>query len=132
LLPGGTEGRRMDVLPNCWAARNFAGVPRWAPPVPTADRIPDLVRRAFYEMRTGRPGPVMLEVPADVAIEEMPDDQFNYQPAKPLRSLGDPDDVRAALDALLAAREPVIHAGQGVLFADASAELLELAELLQI
>src|SRR5437016_185163 len=62
----------------------------------------------------------------------MPDEQFNYQSAKPLRSLGDPDDVRAALDALLAAREPVIHAGQGVLFADASPELLELAELLQI
>ncbi|HEY3118145.1 MAG TPA: thiamine pyrophosphate-requiring protein [Chloroflexota bacterium] len=132
LLPGGTERRRMDVLPNFWAARNFTGVTKWATTVPTADRIPDLVRRAFYEMRTGRPGPVMLEVPADVAVEEMPDEQFNYEPAKPLRSMGDPGDVRSALDALLAAREPVIHAGQGVLFADASAELVELAELLRI
>ena len=68
LLPGGTERRRMDVLPNFWAARNFAGVTKWATTVPTADRIPDLVRRAFYEMRTVRPGPVMLELPGDVAM----------------------------------------------------------------
>src|SRR5688572_28969484 len=50
-LPGGTERRRAEILPNYAAARNFAGVTKWATTVPTADRIPHLVRRAFYEMR---------------------------------------------------------------------------------
>jgi acetolactate synthase-1/2/3 large subunit len=132
VLPGGADRRHLDILPNFAAARNFAGVTKWATTVPTADRIPLLVRRAFYELRTGRPGPVMLEVPSDVASEEVESPALDYVPARPLRSLGDPADVRAAVTALLQARAPVIHAGQGVLFADATDELLQLAEMLQI
>ncbi len=132
VLPGGTERRRADIAPNFSAARNFAGVTKWAHTIPTADRIPHLVRRAFFELRTGRPGPVLLELPADVATEEVEQPELEYVPAKPARSLGDPEDVRAAVTALLAAKSPVIHAGQGVLFANATDELLQLAEMLQI
>ena len=131
LLPGGTERRRIDTLPNFWAARNFAGVTKWATTVPTADRIPLLMARAFYELRTGRPGPVLLEVPGDVATEEV-ENPAPYQPARGLKSMGDPADVREAARVLLAARAPMIHAGQGILFAAATDELVELAELLQL
>ncbi len=129
LLPGASDRRRLDVQPNFWASRNFAGVTKWAATVPSADRIPDLMRRAFYELRTGRPGPVLLEVPHEVAAEEVAD--FDYRPTKGRRSMGDPQDVRDAATALLGAQAPLIHAGQGVLYSDATDELVELAELLQ-
>jgi acetolactate synthase-1/2/3 large subunit len=129
LLPGASDRRRLDVSPNFWASRNFAGVTKWSATVPSADRIPDLMRRAFYELRTGRPGPVLLEVPHEVAAEELA--EFDYKPSKGHRSMGDPQDVHDAVAALLAAHAPLIHAGQGVLFSEATSELVELAELLQ-
>src|SRR5439155_10938140 len=131
LLPGASDLRRLDTLPNYWASRNFAGVTKWSATVGNADRIGHLMRRAFYEMRTGRPGPVMIEVPHEVMSQEV-EGEFDYRPAKPLRTLGDPNDVRDAIGVLLRAEAPVIHAGQGILFSRASQELLEFAELLQI
>lgn len=131
VLPGASDRQRLDVLPNFWAARNFAGVTKWSTTIGSAARIPDLMRRAFHELRTGRPGPVLLELPHDVGAEDV-DDAFSYAPAPGHKSLGDPRDVQAAADALLQAQAPVIHAGQGVLYSEASAELQELAELLQI
>ena len=131
LLPGASDLRRLDTLPNFWASRNFAGVTKWAATVPAADRIGHLMRRAFYEMRTGRPGPVLLEVPHEVMAQNV-DEPFDYVPAKSARTLADPDDVREAVTVLLRAEAPLIHAGQGVLFSRATSELVELAELLQI
>ena len=131
LLPGASDLRRLDTLPNYWASRNFAGVTKWSATVPTADRIGHLMRRAFYEMRTGRPGPVLLEVPHEIMAESL-DEPFDYRPAKPLKTLGDPDDVREVAAVLLRAEAPLIHAGQGVLFSRATDELVELAQLLQM
>ena len=131
LLPGASDLRRLDTLPNFWSSRNFAGVTKWAATVPNADRIAHLMRRAFYEMRTGRPGPVLLEVPHEVIAQNL-DDAFDYRAAKPVKTLGDPDDVREAVGVLLRAEAPIIHAGQGVLFSRASPELIELAEMMQI
>ena len=82
--------------------------------------------------RTGRPGPVMLEIPGDVGTEEFPDASFQYKPVKATKSGGDPADIKAAARALIAAKNPIIRAGQGVLFACAWDELRELAELLQV
>jgi acetolactate synthase-1/2/3 large subunit len=76
----------------------------------------------------GKPGPVMLEIPADITDKEM--EPFDYQPVKATRAAGDPQDVAEAAKVLVEARNPVIHAGQGVLYAEASDELMELAELL--
>jgi acetolactate synthase-1/2/3 large subunit len=131
LLPGASDLRRLDTLPNYWASRNFAGVTKWSATVGNADRIGHLMRRAFYEMRTGRPGPVMIEVPHEVMNQEL-DDGFDYQPVKGLKTLGDPADVREVVGVLLRAEAPIIHAGQGVLFSEATDELIELAELMQI
>ena len=55
-----------------------------------------------------------------------------YTAVKPTRPAGDPRDIEAAARALLQARQPLIHAGQGVLYAEATPELIELADLLQI
>jgi acetolactate synthase-1/2/3 large subunit len=97
-----------------------------------ADQVPTLMRRAFISLRTGRPGPVMLEIPMDVALEQFDDKLFQYSPVKGWRSAGDPTDIKRAAAALITAKKPIIRAGNGVLYANAWDELQEFAELLQI
>src|SRR5439155_215188 len=81
-------------------------------------------------IKMGRPGPVMVEIPADVAVAEVGDLALAYKAVKTTQPAGNPRDIEAAARALVQAKRPVIHAGQGVLYAEASAELIELAELL--
>ena len=78
-----------------------------------------------------RDRPVMLEIPTDVASEEI-DDTFDYTPPRRVRSAGGPDEIAAAAQALLAAQHPILHVGQGALYAQATEELIVLAELLQV
>lgn len=129
VLPGGTARSRLGQSPDFDAMHAYRGVTKWVAQINQADRIPELMRRGFTSLRSGRPGPVMLQVPADVATEEIDEAAFDYRPVKGYRSGGDPADVAAAVQALLAARRPVIYAGQGVLWAEAAAELVEFAEL---
>lgn len=131
VLPGGAARRRL-LPPTFIAVKNYQEITKWADMINFADRVPEMMRRAFIQLRTGRPGPVLLEIPADVANEEFADAAFQYKPVKGTKSAGDPADVRAVAKALIAAESPVIRAGQGVLFAQAWNELIELAELLQI
>jgi acetolactate synthase-1/2/3 large subunit len=90
-----------------------------------------MMRRAFTKLRTGRPGPVLLEIPADVATAELPEELFNYEPPRIVLQQADPADVSRAATVLLAAERPIIHVGQGVLYAEATPELIEIAEFLQ-
>ena len=129
ILPGGPPRDKMGQPPEFNAVENYRGITKWAVQVNHARRIPELMRRAYTQLRTGRPGPVLLEVPRDVGSEEISEEEFNYRPVKGLRSAGDPGDVAAAVRAILAAKTPVIYAGQGVLWAEASQELQEFAEL---
>lgn len=131
VLPGGSARRRL-LPPTFIAAKNYEEITKWADMINFADRIPEMMRRAFVYMRTGRPGPVLLEIPGDVAMEEFPDSAFKYVPVKATRTSGDPADIKAVVKALIAAKNPVIRSGQGVLFAQAWDELVEFAELLQI
>lgn len=133
LLPLGHTRERDGVFPQFSSSRNYAPVTKFVEQVTTADRVIDTMRRAFARLRMGRPGPVMVEIPADVAAEQLdPAVVESYRPVKAARSEADPRDVMAAAGALLEARDPVIHAGQGVLYAEAGPELLELAELTAI
>lgn len=133
LLPLGHTRERDGVFPQFSSSRNYAPVTKFVEQVTTADRVIDTMRRAFARLRMGRPGPVMVEIPADVAAEQLdPAIVESYRPVKAARSEADPRDVMAAARALLEARDPVIHAGQGVLYAEAGPELLELAELTAI
>ena len=97
-----------------------------------ADQIPTLMRRAFVSLRTGRPGPVMLEIPTDVTSEQFDEKFFQYSPVKGWKSAGDPADIKRVAAALIAAKNPVIRAGNGILYAQACNELREFAELLKI
>ncbi|MBI2372089.1 MAG: thiamine pyrophosphate-requiring protein [Deltaproteobacteria bacterium] len=128
LLPAGVDRRREGIPPNFQAIHNYRGVTKWVEVVNLAHRIPQMLRRAFTLLRCGKPGPVMLEIPTDVMTEEIPDDAVRYVPVKPSRPVGDPQDVREAVRMLLAARAPVIVAGQGILYAEAWEELRGFAE----
>jgi len=75
----------------------------------------------------------MVEIPADVALADVADQiALQYRPVKATSPAGNARDIEAATRVLLQAKAPVIHAGQGVMYAEACPELLELAELLQI
>jgi acetolactate synthase I/II/III large subunit len=108
----------------------FKSVTKWVGEIDRAELLPDYVRRAFTLLRSGRPGPVLLLVPRDLG--EYDPDEHPYAPVKGWRSAPDPNDVKAAVKTLLAAREPLLHVGEGVLYADATAELLRFAELAQV
>ena len=94
-----------------------------------AEAVPEALRRAFTQVRNGRPRPVLVEFPSDLFAEEIPD-SFEPAPAPTLRYRPDDASIDAAAEALLAADCPVIYAGQGVHYAKAWAALKELAELL--
>jgi acetolactate synthase-1/2/3 large subunit len=99
------------------------------------EQVPLMVRQAWKTMLTGRPGPVVLDVPFDVfkeaAAEETPrPEEWNANIS--CRCGADPDGVKKAVDMLLAAERPVILVGQGVKYSGATEELRALAERLQI
>ena len=131
VLPSG-PARRRYLPPNFIAPKSYQEITKWADTINFADRVPEMMRRAFTCLRTGRPGPVLLEMPSDVLNEELDDAKFQYKPVKATKSAGNPADIKIVARALIAAKSPVIRSGQGVLFANAWDELLELAELLQI
>jgi acetolactate synthase-1/2/3 large subunit len=99
------------------------------------DQVPLMVRQAWKTMVTGRPGPVVLDVPFDIfkeaAAEETPD-PLAWTAGISCRCGADPEGVTKAVDMLLAAERPVILIGQGVKYGGAAADLLALAEMLDI
>jgi len=132
VLPLGHPRDRAQVFPLFSSARSYAAVTKSVETLNLADQVSEVMRRAFSLLRMGRPGPVMVEIPADVALEEVSEAALQYTPIKTARPAGSPQDIEAAARALLQATHPVLHAGQGVLYAEATPELIELAELLQI
>ena len=129
VLPGGALRNKIGQPPDFLAVESYRNITKWASQINQADRIPEMMRRAFTFLRSGRGSPVMLEMPSDVAMEEINEVAFNYRPVKGYRSAGDPSDISGAVKAILDAERPVIYAGQGVLWAEASEQLREFAEL---
>ncbi|MEW6553108.1 MAG: thiamine pyrophosphate-binding protein [Actinomycetota bacterium] len=114
----------------------FRPITKWNALVNRFDRIPEMVQWAFREATSGRPGPVHLDINVDVlfANGEVEDEAF-ISPARyrtSTRPYGDPEAVEAAVEMLLAAERPLIHAGGGVMRSKAWDEVRELAEHLQI
>ncbi len=97
--------------------------------------IPHVVREAFYIARSGRPGPVLIDFPKDVQIEKAefiyPEGEVRLPGYRPPMQASETD-VDAALDLIAKAKRPVILAGHGILMAQATQELRELAERAQI
>jgi acetolactate synthase-1/2/3 large subunit len=111
-------------------AEALGSVTKWVGTIDRADLVPDYLRRAFTHLRSGRPGPVLLIVPRDLG--EYDEDEHPYAPVKGWRTGPDPDDVKAAVRTLLGAKDPLLHVGEGVLYAGATSELLQFAELAQV
>ncbi|SDS34873.1 glyoxylate carboligase [Pseudomonas oryzae] len=104
-------------------------VTKWATTVLEPGQLPYAFQRAFQEMRSGRPGPVLIDLPFDVQMAEIEFDIDAYQPLpvqKPRASRLQAEKVLAMLDS---AARPLIVAGGGIINADASDKLVEFAEL---
>jgi acetolactate synthase-1/2/3 large subunit len=132
VLPGGEPLSRQGIAPTFEARRNFQHVTKWAAQIHKVEDIPRLMRHAVTQMKSGRPGPVMLEMPGDVMKTEYPGDEVEYTPVRRRESLASPEDVRELIEALLKSSSPIIVAGQGVLYSQASTELVEFSELAQL
>src|SRR5215471_5986680 len=130
VLPGGYPRRLINIPPNFNAFMNFQRVTKWCEQVTVADAVPDAMRRAFTQVRNGRPRPVMVEIPTDVMAEDVPE-PLTYTPVPCTRYAPDPQAVAQVAARLVAAERPVIYAGQGVHYARAWDSLRELAELLE-
>ena len=133
LLPLGHPRERDGVFPHFSSVRSFSEITKFVEQISTASQVGETMRRAFARLKMGRPGPVMVEIPSDIADTEVDTSiPESYKPVKATLSKADSRDILSAARALLDAKAPTIHAGQGVLYANATEELLELAELLQV
>jgi acetolactate synthase-1/2/3 large subunit len=130
LLPLGHRREHAQISPLFHSTRTYGSVTKHAEQLLVADALPAAMRRAFNALRNGRPGPALVEIPSDLAREELVG-PLVYEPVRAVRSAADPADVEEAARVLVGAAAPVICAGQGILYAQASAELVELAELLE-
>jgi acetolactate synthase I/II/III large subunit len=121
-VPAGNSGNsQYDV------ASAMRTVSKWFGYLDKPERVPEFMRRAFTMLRSGRPGPVILAIPnATAKYDETADP---YRPVKGWKTAPDPADVRATVALLLKARNPLIYAGEGVIYAGASEQLKSLAEL---
>jgi len=103
-------------------------VTKWSTRVTQPEKVPWTMRRAFSIATSGKPGPVYVEIPTDIALQQA--DIPSYVPAPgPLRPAGDPEAVEAAAALLAQAKRPLIVAGGGTILSGAQAELKALAEM---
>jgi acetolactate synthase I/II/III large subunit len=100
--------------------------------VDRAEDLPRVFERAFHLAQSGRPGPVLVDVPMDLFSAELPADSFQKVPAAIARPTLDPATAQRIVEALAWAERPVLYAGGGVLSAGATAELAALAEALEV
>ena len=130
-LPLAHSRDQSQVFPTFRSTRTYASVVKQAEEIVVPHATTSAMRRAFSALKNGRPGPVMVEVPRDIVDLDAGNDVDSYRAMPPTISMPNAQDVDAAAKMLLAASHPMILAGQGVLYAEASDELVELANLLQ-
>ncbi|HEV7418885.1 MAG TPA: glyoxylate carboligase [Mycobacterium sp.] len=92
-------------------------------------QVPGTFQQAFHLMRSGRPGPVLIDLPVDVQVAEIEFDPDTYQPLPVYKPAASRAQVEKALDMLVAAERPLIIAGGGIVNADAADLLVEFAEI---
>jgi acetolactate synthase-1/2/3 large subunit len=104
----------------------FQTMAKWTFSVPSPERIPEVFRRAFTLARSGRPGPVIIEIPQDISMAEA--DLPPYQKTRRVRFGPDPDDVDKLIDLMQQAKRPLFYAGRGALWSGATQRLIKVAE----
>ena len=105
---------------------NFASTAKWAFSIPSAERVPEAFRRAFTVARSGRPGPVILEITEDISSAEL--ELPPYTATRRLRSAPDPEDVEKSLSLMQKSLHPLVYVGHGALYSRAAASLKTLIE----
>jgi len=131
LLPVGYARSTSQVHHFFRSVESYASVTKSTEQITLPSHTSDVMRRAFSRLKMGRPGPVLVEIPVDLATEELKEGDLRYIPVERTVSGANTRDIAKAARILVEAKSPVIVAGQGVLYAEASDELVELAELLQ-
>ena len=122
-VPVGQGGGRFDMT------AGLRSVTKWIGHIDVPHRVPEIMRRAYTQLRTGRPGPVLVTLPRQAGVYDVA--ERPYTPVKGWRTAPDPADIRAAIEALLAAKRPLIYVGEGIYYAGATEELRRFAELAQ-
>jgi acetolactate synthase I/II/III large subunit len=129
IISGGLPLSRQYVRPVFRAAEVYRPVTKWSALAHNVQELPSLMRRAYAAMRSGKPGPVLIEVPDEVFEAEYKG-ALDYAPVPVQRAAPDPDAVKQAVATLLNAKHPVLWAGQGVHYAEAGERLAALAEMI--
>lgn len=129
VLPAGDSLSRPRTPPVFYPADTLAPVTKWAVRANRVEDLPALLRRAFQQLRSGAPGPVLLELPDEVLHAQF-DGTIDYRAPATCRYAPDPASIEQAARMLLGAERLVIWAGQGVLRAGATDALVAVAELL--
>ena len=122
--PGASGNSHYDIT------LGFKAVTKWIGHIDQPHRTPEFMRRAFTYLRSGRPGPVLITLPRNPG--EYDEDEHPYTRVKGWKWAPDPDDVKAAVKALVAAKHPLLYVGEGVFYGDATDELLQFAEMAQV
>ncbi len=102
---------------------------KWAVTVREPAQVPQVFQQAFHLMRSGRPGPVLIDLPLDVQLATIEFDPDTYAPLAVYKPAATRAQIEKALDMLDAAERPLIVAGGGIINADASDLLVQFAEL---
>jgi acetolactate synthase-1/2/3 large subunit len=131
VMPQGYALSQMHVPYNFNSTRSMASYAKHCEPLTSGDQVVPVLRRAFAMLRNGRPQPVVIELPYDV-LDKPFTGTMDYVPGKVPTSQPSQADIDAAADALVAANNPAIYAGQGIHWAEAYDELRALAEHLAI
>ncbi|MGF1684065.1 glyoxylate carboligase [Photobacterium minamisatsumaniensis] len=97
-----------------------------------AGQMPGTFQKAFYEMRSGRPGPVLLDLPIDVQMTEIEFDIDLYEPLTPSKTAATKAQAERAVAMLNESEKPLLVAGGGIVNADAAALFKEFAELVNV
>ena len=112
----------------------YRPVTKWQGSIRDLRRMPELVRRAFREALSGRPGPVYLEIPEDIIRSTIDEDMVDIWSPEQYRvaniGIGNPDKIEQAADLLAQAKRPMFHAGSGVSWSGAWDEFMALGEYL--
>jgi len=128
VIPSALPLSRQYVRPVFRAAEVYRPVTKWSALAHHVEELPDLMRRAYQALRSGKGGPVLVEIPMEVFEAEFKG-ALDYAPVPVMRSAPDRDAIATAARMLLAAKRPLVLAGAGVLYAGASDGLVALAEL---
>ena len=129
VLPAGYDRRLAHVDPNFSAPKGMAHIAKSVESLTAGADTANVFRRAFTQLRNGRGGPCVVEIPRDVWDEEVPDN-FDYRPVIATRYGPDPAAIEDAARLLAEAKRPVLYVGQGVHYARAWPQLRALADLL--